>query len=108
MLTRFPAMAIKLTKTVVDRFKPGPKDEFHWDAEVKGFGARVTPKGKVTFVVQGRGEGSGKEARITIGAYGEFTVDTARIVDRDAQRSMHIGRGAWRESVGQDGVSYMV
>src|SRR3546814_6351551 len=88
MLTRFPAMAIKLTKTVVDRFKPGPKDEFHWDAEVKGFGARVTPKGKVTFVVQGRVEGSGKEARITIGAYGVFTVDQARDVAREHLRSM--------------------
>lgn len=84
-------MAIKLTKTVVDRFKPGPKDEFHWDAEVKGFGARVTPKGKITFVVQGRVEGSGKEARITIGAYGVFTVDQARDVAREHLRSMRMG-----------------
>jgi integrase len=84
-------MAIKLTKTVVDRIKPGPKDEFHWDAEVKGFGARVTPKGKVTFVVQGRVEGSGKEARITIGAYGVFTVDQARDLAREHLRSMRMG-----------------
>jgi Site-specific recombinase XerD len=84
-------MASKLTKTVVDRIKPGPKDEFHWDAEVKGFGARVTPKGKITFVVQGRVEGSGKEARITIGAYGVFTVDQARDVAKEHLRSMRMG-----------------
>ena len=46
--------ARKLTKTVIDGIKPGTKDEFHWDTEVKGFAARVTPKGKITFVVQGR------------------------------------------------------
>lgn len=84
-------MASKLTKTVVDRIKPGPKDSFVWDAEVKGFGARCTPKGKITFVVQGRVEGSGKEARITIGAYGVFTVDQARDVAKEHLRSMRMG-----------------
>jgi len=44
----------KLTKAYVDRINPGPKDEFHWDTEVRGFGARITPMGKLTFVVQGR------------------------------------------------------
>lgn len=44
----------KLTKGYVDRIKPGPKDEFLWDTEVKGFGVRVTPTGKLTFIVQGR------------------------------------------------------
>lgn len=84
-------MATKLTKTVVDRIKPGPKDSFVWDGEVKGFGARVTPKGKITFVVQGRVEGTGKEARITIGPYGVFTVDQARDVAKEHLRSMRMG-----------------
>ena len=81
----------KLTKGYVDRVKPGPKDEFHWDTEVKGFGLRITPTGKITFVVQGRVDGSGKEARITIGAYGVFTVDQARDVAREHLRSMRMG-----------------
>src|SRR3546814_6695405 len=92
MLTRFPAMAIKLTKTVVDRFKPGPKDEFHWDAEEKGFGARVTPKGKIRFDVKGRVEGYGKEARITIGAYGVLRVYQARQVAREQLRTTRWGK----------------
>ena len=81
----------KLTKGYVDKVRPGPKDEFHWDTEVKGFGLRVTPTGKITFVVQGRVEGSGKEARITIGAYGVFTVDQARDVAREHLRTMRMG-----------------
>jgi hypothetical protein len=35
----------KLTKGYVDRVKPGSKDEFHWDTELKGFGLRVSPAG---------------------------------------------------------------
>ena len=81
----------KLTKGYVDRVRPGAKDEFHWDTDVKGFGLRITPTGKITFVVQGRVDGSGKEARITIGAYGVFTVDQARDVAREHLRSMRMG-----------------
>lgn len=83
--------ARKLTKTVIDGIKPGTKDEFHWDTEVKGFAARVTPKGKITFVVQGRVDSTRKEARITIGPYGVFTVDQARDVAREHLRSMRMG-----------------
>lgn len=81
----------KLTKSYVDRICPGPKDEFHWDAEVKGFGLRVTPRGKVTFIVQGRVEGNEGAIRITIGAYGVFTVDEARDDAREHLRSMRRG-----------------
>jgi integrase len=84
-------MATKLTKGYVDRIKAGTKDEFHWDADVKGFGLRVTPTGKMTFVVQGRVEGSGKEARITIGPFGVFTCEQARDVAREHLRNMRMG-----------------
>lgn len=81
----------KLTKGYVDRIKPSPKDEIHWDTEVRGFAARMTPTGKLSFVVQGRVKGSGKEARLTIGSYGVFTVDQARDVAREHLRSMRLG-----------------
>jgi integrase len=84
-------MATKLTKGYVDRIKAGAKDEFHWDTEVKGFGLRVTPTGKMTFIVQGRVEGSGKEARITIGPFGVFTCEQARDLAREHLRSMRMG-----------------
>lgn len=81
----------KLTKGYVDRVKPGPKDAFHWDTELKGFGLRVTPTGKLSFIVQGRVGGSAKEARLTIGTYGVFSPDQARDVAREHLRSMRMG-----------------
>lgn len=85
---------LKLTKGAIDRVaKPGTAktDLLYWDTEPKGFGLRVTPTGKATFIVQGRVEGSGKEARITIGPYGVFTVDQARDVAREHLRTMRMG-----------------
>lgn len=79
----------KLTKTYIDKVAAGPKDTFHWDTEVRGFALKVTPKGKMTFIVQGRTEG--REARITIGAYGLFTVDKARDQAREHLRNMRMG-----------------
>ena len=81
----------KLTKGYVDRVKPGTKDEFHWDTELRGFGLRVSSAGKVSFIVQGRVGGSAKEARLTIGSYGVFTPDQARDVAREHLRSMRMG-----------------
>lgn len=83
---------VKLTKGYTDRIKPGPKDEFHWCVDPKGFGLRVNPTGKLSFIVQGRVEGaSSPAARITIGPYGVFTVDQARDVAREHLRSMRMG-----------------
>jgi integrase len=81
----------KLTKGYIDRVRPATKEEFHWDTELKGFGLRVTPTGKISFIVQGRVEGSAKEARLTIGMYGVFTPDQARDVAREHLRSMRLG-----------------
>ena len=81
----------KLTKGYVDKIAAGPKDEFHWDTEVKGFGVRVTPRGKLTFIVQGRVEGTDATPRITIGPYGVFTVDQARDLAREHLRTMRQG-----------------
>lgn len=83
---------VKLTKTYVDKVKPGAADEFHWDLDVRGFGLRVNPSGRMTFIVQGRIEGTtAPAARITVGNYGTFTCDQARDVAREHLRSMRMG-----------------
>lgn len=82
---------VKLIKSYIDKIKPGPADEFHWCVEPKGFGLRVTPTRKMTFIVQGRTDPRKPSARITIGAYGVFTVDQAREVAREHLRSMRMG-----------------
>jgi integrase len=82
---------VKLTKGVIDRLKPGPKDQFIWDAQDKGFGAKISPAGKVTFIVQGRLTPTSGAIRITVGAYGIFTPDEAREVAREHLRSLRKG-----------------
>jgi integrase len=73
-------MAVKLTKRVVDALKPGNRDRFAWDSEIKGFGVKVTTTGHKVFLFvyrfpRGR---KGKVKRFTIGTYGNVTADTAR------------------------------
>ncbi len=80
----------KLTKNYIDKITaPADKEAFHWDSEVKGFGLRVAPSGKITYIVQGRVNGS--SPRISIGPHGVFTVDQAREVARENLRSMRMG-----------------
>jgi len=43
-------MAIqRITKRVVDAIQPGDRDVFLWDADLAGFGLKVTPTGKKTY-----------------------------------------------------------
>lgn len=65
-----------LTKSYVDKIPPLSKEKIYWDAAQIGFGVRVSPKGRKTFVVQYR---SGtRTKRMSIGIYGNLTVEQAR------------------------------
>lgn len=68
----------KICKSVVDRLKPETKVVLHWDSTLKGFGVKVTPKGKKTYVCQYRALGQKNAKRFTIGVHGVFTADQAR------------------------------
>jgi integrase len=72
---------VRLTKRAIDQAKLLPKPYFVWDGELKGFGARIDPRGAKTFAVRYRPKGHGASAPkrfITIGRYGALTVDEAR------------------------------
>jgi integrase len=73
-------MGVKLTKRVVEAAEPASSDQYLWDAEVKGFGVKITPAGRKVFLFQYRMGGRGaKTERCTIGEYrSPFTVDSAR------------------------------
>jgi integrase len=73
-------MGVKLTKRVVEAAEPAASDQYLWDAEVKGFGLKVTPAGRKVFVFQYRMGGRGvKTERCTIGEFrSPYTVDGAR------------------------------
>jgi len=69
----------KLTKTLIDGLQAQVKDTIHWDTEVKGFGVKVTPTGRKSFLVMHRPKGHvGPPKKYTIGTYGEWTVQQAR------------------------------
>ncbi|TXH81198.1 MAG: DUF4102 domain-containing protein [Rhizobium sp.] len=66
----------KLTKRTIDGLQPRDKDYFEWDDELAGFGVRVWPTGKKTYVAQYR---AGKQTRrFKIGNHGALTVEEAR------------------------------
>lgn len=76
-----------ISKTTVDQAKAGDRDLFIWDhggkQVVPGFGLKVTPAGKKTYIFQYRlarpGEAeSTAPVRYTIGAHGKLTPDQAR------------------------------
>ncbi|WP_260602071.1 tyrosine-type recombinase/integrase [Pseudomonas aeruginosa] len=87
---------LKLTKQEIDKSaKPDtsekPKDVLYWDTKDQGFGLRVTPTGKMAYVVQGRIPGHANSVRLTIGPHGRWTPDTARDEAKKLLRMMDTG-----------------
>ncbi len=72
---------MKITKRMLDRChgKIEEKPYIVRDALLEGFGIRVTKKGTVSFICEGRVKGSGGSAkRITLGRYPAYSLDQAR------------------------------
>lgn len=81
----------KVTKRNVDALIPAPQDQFLWDPELRGFGARLTRGGVLSYVLQYRMGGRESPARrYTIGKHGSpWTPDTAR---KEAERLLYLVR----------------
>jgi integrase len=74
----------KLTKRTVDAAKVEEKRYVLWDSEISGFGLRVSPSGKKTYVLKYR-VGGGRAGRVrwaVIGTHGNITPDQARDIAR--------------------------
>lgn len=83
-------MALILTdKLVKDIAPPSSGNAITYDHETKGFGVRVTSAGARSFVVNYRA--SGRERRITIGSFPDWTVKAAR--ERAKQIKQAVDRG---------------
>lgn len=67
----------------------GRAQAFFWDAEVRGFGLRVTRAGAKAFVLDYRAEG--RQRRITIGSYPDWTVAAARARAAELKRQVDLG-----------------
>ena len=73
-------MPERLTKRAVDLAKADGRERFIFDAELSGFGLRLSAGGEKSYIVQyraGTGRGAPKR-RITIGKHGTLTPDEAR------------------------------
>ena len=70
-------MRDKIIKRTVEAIEPSPRDTFLWDAEIPGFGCKVTPKGARIYILQY--SRCDRDHRVTIGRHGvEFTAEQAR------------------------------
>lgn len=70
---------MKLTKSVIDRARysgDGKSRDVRWDDELSGFGVRIYPSGKKSFVLSYRA--AGRKRLMVVGAYGVKTLDQAR------------------------------
>ena len=70
----------KLTKRAVEALSLTGRGYFVWDDEIRGFGLRVLPSGRKSYVIQykvgGRG---GNTRRKSLGLHGVLTAEEARI-----------------------------
>ncbi len=67
---------LRIVKRTVDALSVDRGDANFWDRDLAGFGVRVHATGRKVYVVQSRGPGGLKRARL--GRHGEITVEEAR------------------------------
>jgi len=72
----------KLTKKLIDSLQPQASDLIVWDTEIRGFGLKIAPSGRKTFVLKYRNK-FGRQRKPTIGTFGAVTVDQARTIAID-------------------------
>jgi len=66
------------------------KDSFYRDTELPGFGVKLSAKGRITFIAEGRIKGGGTK-RVSLGKYPLMPLDMAREKARDALLLMKKG-----------------
>ena len=68
----------KLTKRYVEKIEPDSHADYvAWDDELRGFGVRIWPSGKRSYVLKYRTR-LGRQRKITIGPHGPLTAEKAR------------------------------
>ena len=88
---------VRLTKRLVDDFTPPETGQaFLWDAEIPGFGVRVTKQGGKAWIVQCRVRG-GKQRRIVIGRCNKLALDRARVEARKIIGAAELGQDPAQE-----------
>src|SRR5215204_3106045 len=84
---------IRLTKRALDELLPRDKTTIHYDAELKGFGLRITPAGARSWIVEYRPNGGGRGVatkRLTLGSAATLTIEEARRKAREMLASSRL------------------
>ena len=83
--------AERLTDAFVRRLSAGDRPQvLYWDTEIGGFAVRVTQAGCKAFVLDYRI--GGRQRRITLGSYPDWSVQAAREAAKDLKREVDLGR----------------
>jgi integrase len=84
-------MTPRLTDTEARKaLAPKQGQRFIWDDEVKGFALRVTFTGAKAFILDYRADG--RQRRITIGSFPDWSVASARKAASDMKRDVDLGK----------------
>ena len=81
--------SVRLTDTSVKNLKPQGRRFEVFDAQVPGFGVRVAPSGRKTWIAFGRQHG--RRARATLGVYPQMSLAEARVAATEALKAMRDG-----------------
>jgi len=102
---------MKLTKTAIDqaKFSDSKKETYIlWDDALPGFGIRIYPSGRKSFVISYRMQG--KKRIMVLGAYGRLTLDQARKMAKQKLAEVIGGRDpieSKNQFVGKESVEYL-
>lgn len=73
---------VRLTKRIVDAASSEAREYILWDTDLSGFGLRITPAGRKTFLLKYLTKGR-TARKPTIGVFGNLTVEEARGIAKD-------------------------
>lgn len=101
---------MKISKSFIDKLIPPPplengngKQAFYRDSTIPGFGLRITSSGAIAFIVEKRI--NGKVKRITLGRYGNLTVEQARNMALEFLGKVATGRDPLAEKRADQAIS---
>ena len=81
----------QLTKLYVDKLKPQEKRYTIWDNRISGFGIRVAPSGRKTYIMKYRTI-DGRQKKPSIGVHGNITCEQAKQIAKEWHGEIAAGR----------------
>lgn len=96
----------RLSKRTLDKLEAQDKDYFVWDEELPGFGVRIMPTGRKSFLIQYRDSGR-RTRRKSLGRYGTVTAEEAKKDARELLSSVARGGNPAEDTLRKRGAPTM-